>query len=529
MVEAEVLSPGQVLGRYELLAQVARGGMGQVWVARLKGARGFQKLVAIKTLLPELRNDARIEQMLLEEARIASLIQHSNVVLTTELGEHRGYLYLVMEWIDGESLGFVLKRAEERGAVPLPVTVNLIAQACRGLHAAHELTNDLGAHLGVVHRDVSPHNILVTHSGVVKLVDFGIAKAMNQDSSFTENGEIKGKYSYMAPEQVLGDDVDRRADVFSVGITLYLMTTGQHPFKSSEKANIIRAITSEDPPPSPSSVVPGYPRALEAVLMKALAKDPADRYASADALRVALEGAVPEAFAPRFEAQVKEYLTKVMGDRAAARREALRRFQLAADERLIAADPGALPQLASQSDGSLRAIMIDPGPIAVAGMPAESQAALVVPRPRPSQLPTQPGVRPRAGARVVTAISVVLLAVLAVAGVKLTHLHGQAAPAAAPPVGVDVLARQAGPSAPTASEASATTPPASSASTDLPERSPPATSGAVRPTGAPSASATPSPNDGSRLHGTRDATAPHPAKKSRKAPSLDLLAPEYAK
>ena len=138
MAEAEVLAPGQALGRYELLAQVARGGMGQVWVARLRGARGFHKLVAIKTLLPELRNDARIEQMLLEEARIASLIQHSNVVQTTELGEHRGYLYLVMEWIDGESLGFVLKRADERGAVPLPVTVQLVAQACRGLHAAHE-------------------------------------------------------------------------------------------------------------------------------------------------------------------------------------------------------------------------------------------------------------------------------------------------------------------------------------------------------------------------------------------------------
>jgi serine/threonine protein kinase len=168
MLEAEVLSPGQVLGRYELLAQVARGGMGQVWVARLRGARGFQKLVAIKTLLPELRHDARIEQMLLEEARIASLIQHSNVVQTTELGEHRGYLYLVMEWIDGESLGFVLKRSEERGPIPLPVAVQLVAQACRGLHAAHELTSDLGVHLGVVHRDVSPHNILVTHWAAIR-------------------------------------------------------------------------------------------------------------------------------------------------------------------------------------------------------------------------------------------------------------------------------------------------------------------------------------------------------------------------
>src|SRR5688500_14006424 len=134
MTEIQPLAPGQQLGRYELLAQVARGGMGQVWAARLKGARGFQKLVAIKTLLPEFGNDARIEQMLLEEARIASLIQHQNVVQTTELGEHHGLLYLVMEWLDGESLAFVLKRAEERMAIPLPVAVNLVAQACRGLH-----------------------------------------------------------------------------------------------------------------------------------------------------------------------------------------------------------------------------------------------------------------------------------------------------------------------------------------------------------------------------------------------------------
>ena len=166
MTERELLTPGQALGRYELLAQVARGGMGEVWAARLKGPRGFQKLVAIKTLLPELHDDPRIEQMLLEEARIASAIQHPNVVQTTELGEHKGCLYLVMEWIDGESLSFVLKRAEERGQMPVEVAVNLVAQACRGLHAAHELSSDLGVALGVVHRDVSPHNVLVTHSGV---------------------------------------------------------------------------------------------------------------------------------------------------------------------------------------------------------------------------------------------------------------------------------------------------------------------------------------------------------------------------
>lgn len=520
MVEAEVLSPGQALGRYELLAQVARGGMGQVWVARLKGARGFQKLVAIKTLLPELRNDARIEQMLLEEARIASLIQHSNVVQTTELGEHRGYLYLVMEWIDGESLGFVQKRAEERGAIPLPVAVNLVAQACRGLHAAHELTNDLGLHLGVVHRDVSPHNVLVTHSGVVKLVDFGIAKAMKEEASFTENGEIKGKYSYMAPEQVLGDEVDRRADVFSLAITLYLLTTGRHPFKTSDKLNIIRAITSDTPAARPSLHDPAFPPALEAVLMKALAKDASERHASAEALRVALEGAVPEAFAPRFEFQVKEYLAKIMGDRAVARREALRRFQLAADERaLTELQAGEKPQVPSQSAGSLRAIMIDNVPVEIspaAGLSVAPSAPLVV--PRPSDVPTRPAPRPPRRAPVVAAFGAVALAALAFVGLHApkSPAPASAAPAAAPTLAPAELGAVSAPSVRTEPSSApvvsaVVTPPAASAtSAGAPAKSAaaPAKSAAAKTPEAPAA------------HGTKKPH--HPSAK------VDLIAPEYA-
>ncbi len=512
MVEAEVLSPGQALGRYELLAQVARGGMGQVWVARLKGARGFQKLVAIKTLLPELRNDARIEQMLLEEARIASLIQHSNVVQTTELGEHRGYLYLVMEWIDGESLGFVLKRSEERGAIPLPVAVNLVAQACRGLHAAHELTNDLGVHLGVVHRDVSPHNVLVTHSGVVKLVDFGIAKAMKEDASFTENGEIKGKYSYMAPEQVLGEDVDRRADVFSLAITLYLLTARRHPFKTNDKLNVIRALTNETPAVRPSVYEPSFPPALEAVLMKALAKDPAERYASAEAFRVALEGAVPEAFGPRFEAQVKEFLAKVMGDRAVARREALRRFQLAADERALAElQTGEKPQLSSQSAGSLRAIMIDNVPFEIspaAGLSIAPSAPLVT--PRQSDVPTRFGPRPRRRAPLVAVVGAVALAGFALVGVRAARVSRSVA--AAPPLAPTLSAAKSEPA-----------PSAVAAPTAVPAITAPA------PVAA-SASANSGPADGDASVKTAGPPSARSAKKPHRANAkLDLIAPEYAK
>ncbi|HEV8548047.1 MAG TPA: serine/threonine-protein kinase, partial [Polyangiaceae bacterium] len=424
MSDPEVLSAGQALGRYELLSQVARGGMGEVWAARLKGPRGFQKLVAIKTLLPELRHDPRIEQMLLEEARIASAIQHPHVVQTTELGEHRGYLYLVMEWIDGEALSFVLKRGEERGAMPIPVAVNLVAQACRGLHAAHELTSDLGVPLGVVHRDVSPHNILVTHTGVVKLVDFGIAKAMNQNLELTDHGEIKGKYAYMAPEQVLGEEVDRRADVFSLAITLYILTTGQHPFKMGDKTSVIRAITSDAPPPPPSSIAPGYPLELEKVLLKALEKAPDQRFATAEAFRAALEAAVPAAFAPRFEVSVKEFLAKTMGDRAEARREALRRFQLAADERRIAeVAAGVIPAQASQSAGSLRAIMVDNVPVAIEPQPLER---------RLSDIPTAPGRRQKPRRALAFATAGVALAALAVVFARQQPLRSTAQGSPAP-------------------------------------------------------------------------------------------------
>src|SRR5436190_1804643 len=215
------LRPGSVLGRYELLLPIAKGGMAQVWAARLLGTRGFQKIVAIKTILPGAIDDERMERMLLEEATLASQIHHPNVVATLELGEDDGMLYLVMEWVEGESLSLLVSRSSQRGGIPLPIAVNLVGQACKGLHAAHELRDESGALLGVVHRDISAHNVLVTYSGNAKLVDFGVAKATALSSALTEGGEIKGKFAYLAPEQAVGQPVDRRTDIFGMGILLY--------------------------------------------------------------------------------------------------------------------------------------------------------------------------------------------------------------------------------------------------------------------------------------------------------------------
>jgi len=527
MVEGEALSPGHLLGRYELLAQVARGGMGQVWVARLCGARGFQKVVAVKTLLPELRDDKRLEEMLLAEARIASLIHHPNVAQTTELGEHQGTLYIVMEWVDGESLSFVLKRAEERGWMPVPVGVNLIAQACRGLHAAHELTSDLGVHLGVVHRDVSPHNMLVTHSGQVKLVDFGIAKATNEESSLTANGEIKGKYSFMAPEQVTGGDVDRRADVFALGIVLYLLVTGRHPFKVDPKVTVVASITSDKPAPPPSRYLSSCAPALEAVIMKALEKDPARRYQTAEAMRQALENAMPQAFAPRFDLQVREFLGRTMGDRALARREAMRRFQLAADERQVtAAGIGLAAPIPSQSGGSLRAILVPNG------------ASVQVADARPSDMPTQLGTRRRSRAWLVALSTAALVGVGAFAAVRsllpLTRDSATtSAPAAASPVAPEPLPpAEASPSPSTTSPApsgtltAAPSPPGTASSETGPATAATASSAAL---GAKAPALKPATGASEKAPIPPASARPARAKRPPKATPLDLMTPYDAK
>jgi serine/threonine-protein kinase len=343
---------GQTLGRYELLVPIAKGGMAQVWAARLRGTRGFQKIFAIKTILAGAMDDTRMERMFLQEATLASQIHHPNVVTTIELGEDEGILYLVMEWVDGESLKFIMSRAAQRGNLPLPIAVNLIGQACKGLHAAHDLRDESGTPIGVVHRDVSAQNVLVTYSGSAKLVDFGIAKATASAAGVTQAGEIKGKFAYMAPEQVTGDVVDRRTDIFGMGVILYLLTTGRHPFKGVHTAETLQNICSKRPPRSPSSIIPGYPPELEAVVLKSLAKDPNDRWATANDVLSALERAMPQSLDGSFEVQVADYMNDLLGDRVRERRMQLRVAQEQADR----ARPDGMSSPGSY--GSLRALTV---------------------------------------------------------------------------------------------------------------------------------------------------------------------------
>jgi eukaryotic-like serine/threonine-protein kinase len=361
------LHVGSVLGRYELLLPIAKGGMAQVWAARLRGSRGFQKLVAIKTILPDVMDNTRMERMFLEEAQLASQIHHPNVVQTLELGEHEGALYLVMEWVDGEPLQRIMAQTSETGGLPLPIAVNLIGQACEGLQAAHDARDDNGALLGVVHRDVSPQNFLVAFTGTAKLVDFGIAKVTAKSSGLTQAGEVKGKFAYMAPEQVRGQVVDARTDLFSLGILLYAVTTGRHPFRGGHAGETLQNICSPRPAAPPSSFLPDYPAELEAVVLRALAKDPEQRFASARAMLTALEQAFPSALTAGFDTQVAEFLKGMFGAQSLERRAAIRNAQQELDRQR--ADASA------SSVGTLRAISIsqeDSGQFAVGPTPLPS-------------------------------------------------------------------------------------------------------------------------------------------------------------
>jgi eukaryotic-like serine/threonine-protein kinase len=289
-----MLTPGHRLDRYELLCPIASGGMATVWLARMRGKRGFEKLVAIKTIKTELITDQSYSEMFLDEARIASRIHHPNVAQILDLGEEGETLYLVMEYVDGDSLSKMCRlAAKKKKPFPLVLALRVMADACAGLHSAHELKDENGQLLGVVHRDVSPQNILVTNQGAAKVIDFGLAKANaaeQRDAPDTQQGVVKGKIRYLAPEYVTGKGNDRRADIWAVGICLYELVLGVPPFDNLGDLDVVRHLMG--PNPSPSLDDPRITPALKPILAKALAKDPDDRFPTALAMRRAIEVAI---------------------------------------------------------------------------------------------------------------------------------------------------------------------------------------------------------------------------------------------
>lgn len=283
------LSVATTLGKYTLVRKLATGGMAEVFLARAEGPGGFAKKCVVKRILPHFNDDPRFIEMFLGEARLAAELNHPNLVQIFDFGQADGQYFLAMEYIDGANLR-VLNQATRRmqGPMPFALAARMIQLAAEGLHFAHELRNEQGEFLNLVHRDISPDNILVSRNGSVKVVDFGIAKASTQPH-LTKSGMIKGKMAYMPPEQLARETLDRRADLFALGIVFYELVTGGMPFDATSEVSIIQAIMSQKPLEKPTAYRPDCPPDLEAIVEKCLEKDRTKRYASCVELQTDLD------------------------------------------------------------------------------------------------------------------------------------------------------------------------------------------------------------------------------------------------
>jgi eukaryotic-like serine/threonine-protein kinase len=312
-------------GRYTLLCHLATGGMANLYLSRFTGSEGFEKLVAIKRIHDHLTEQVEFIQMFVDEARLASRISHPNVVQVLELGAVGNTHFIAMEYVDGETLTALVRRCQ----LPLRLCARIIANAAAGLHAAHELRANDGDMLNVVHRDVSPHNILVSYDGDVKVVDFGVARAKSNLHT-TNTGTVKGKFAYMAPEQAKLAEVDRRADVFALGIVLYEITTRHRLFRAdTEAATIAKVLAAEILPPS--RIVNDFPQRLEAIIMRSLQRDPNRRYQSAQEMQEALESYIVESGPPLMQSVLGQLCRNVFADRITQKQELLRACEQVSD------------------------------------------------------------------------------------------------------------------------------------------------------------------------------------------------------
>ena len=276
------------IGKYRILRQIARGGMAEIYLASASGIEGFEKLCVLKRILPMLATNREFVQMFLDEARIAASLMHSNIAQVFDIGADQGSYYFVMELLRGEDVRRLLQtNVQRKRFIPYEHVVTVITGVCAGLHYAHEMHGKDGRPLQLVHRDISPQNVFVTHDGGVKLCDFGIAKSAAQLTE-TRVGTLKGKIRYMSPEQCSSDPLDRRSDVFSLSIVLWEMMTLRRLFTGKSDFEIFKAIV-ETPPPPPSEFRRDVPAGLEAIVMKGLSHRREDRFQTAQELQLALE------------------------------------------------------------------------------------------------------------------------------------------------------------------------------------------------------------------------------------------------
>ncbi|MGA3123888.1 MAG: serine/threonine-protein kinase [Polyangiaceae bacterium] len=501
----------RVLGRYALYDEIAAGGMATVHIGRLLGPVGFSRTVAIKRLHAQFAKDPDFVSMFLDEARLAARVRHPNVIGTLDIVSLAGELFLVMEYVPGESLARLWRTMRDAGrSIPVPIVAAVFVGVLEGLHAAHEATNDRGEPLGVVHRDVSPHNILVGTDGVARVLDFGVAKAFGRLQT-TREGQLKGKISYMAPEQVQGI-VDRTTDIYATSVALWESLVGKRLFFAENEARTLANVLYPKVE-APSHLVQGIPSELDEVVLRGLHPDPSRRYATARAMARALQSAVSPA--PAFT--VGEWVEATAGSTLATRAS-----RVASVERMLPPDSDSyLPMTPSSIPPPISAVALrsTPGTIAepsssrpdLAAQPASeaavhSAAPMVLGRPKR-----------RASSAVAAAALMVALGAVVVVGVSVTRVkpgpHGVPLTGAVPVRDVrPAPTRFAVDVAPPAVAPPASATAESAASASASSREPPSASPRGAPAPRASAWATPSP--------PRAAPEPAPVRSTRPAGAL---------
>lgn len=311
-------------GKYTLLRKLAKGGMAEIYLAIQKSVAGFEKLLVIKRILPAMNQDGAFIEMLLHEARIAATLSHPNIVQIFDVGQADGQYFIAMEHVHGEDLRSIVRQMKKKAVLEFPLehALAIVLGTCAGLAYAHEKRDLDGSHLAIVHRDISPQNVVVTFTGDVKIVDFGIAKSDGRIGEQTKSGKLKGKVPYMSPEQARGEDIDGRSDIFATGTMLFELTTGRRLFKGQSEYETLKLICERDYP-RPSDIHPDYPPELEAIVLRALAKDPADRYQSAREMQADIEAFIRSHRIAVSSLALNQFMQSLFEEKLAIQKEAL--------------------------------------------------------------------------------------------------------------------------------------------------------------------------------------------------------------
>jgi len=471
------------LGRYSVFAELASGGMATVYLGRMSGAVGFGRTVAIKRLHPHLSRDPDFVSMFLDEARLAARVQHPNVVPTLDVVTTDSELFLVLEYVRGESLGGLVRASRTAGkSIPIPVVLSIAVGLLNGLHAAHEAKDEQGAALHIVHRDVSPQNVIVGSDGVARVLDFGVAKASTRLQT-TRDGQIKGKIAYMAPEQIAGN-ATRQSDVYAAGVVIWEALALQRLFTGENEAALLKAVIMPSVQP-PSAFNPDVPPELDHIVMKALAVEPAERYATAREMAEALDVCMRPASAN----QVASWLESMAGRALQTRNELVAEIEAHSGttgrsevKKLVELGSGAPLAAesgphAAKSFTTLTAAPTDPPPATGASL---SVATLTLPGPRPSK---------RSRGWVIGVAGVVLAGTVGAALFVAGRSSKTDSASTVPATGVAATGAAATPPPP----ASPATPPSASASAASAASPPEVASAAPSPDATPSAATTPAP------------------------------------